>query len=95
MTDSLIKRVEIIVTGIVHGVFFRASTRNYAIKLNLVGTVRNLSDGTVEIIAEGKEERLFSLIRYAKRGPSSAIVYDVDVKWEEPEDKFNGFKITY
>ncbi len=95
MTDSSIKRVEIIVTGIVQGVFFRASTRDYAIKLNVVGTVRNLRDGTVEIIAEGKEEKLLSLIGYAKRGPSSAKVYSINVKWKESEGKLNGFKLIY
>ena len=95
MTDSSIKRVEIIVTGIVQGVFFRASTRDYAIKLNVVGTVRNLRDGTVEIIAEGKEEKLFSLIGYAKRGPPSAKVYNIDVKWKESEGKLIGFKLIY
>ena len=95
MTDNPIKRVEIIVTGIVQGVFFRASTRDYAIRLNLVGTVRNLRDGTVEIIAEGKEEKLFNLIGYAKRGPPSAKVFNIDVKWKESEGKLYGFKLIY
>ncbi|MHA1346963.1 MAG: acylphosphatase [Candidatus Heimdallarchaeaceae archaeon] len=95
MTDNSIKRVEIIVSGIVHGVFFRVSTREYATKLNLKGTVRNLRDGTVEIIAEGKEEILFKLIGYAKKGPSSAKVYNIDVKWNEPEGKLIGFRIIY
>ena len=95
MTDNQIKRVEIIVTGIVQGVFFRASTRDFASKLNLAGTVRNLRDGTVEVIAEGKEEKLFSLIGYTKRGPPSAEVYNVDVKWKEAEGKLSGFKLIY
>ena len=95
MTDNSIKRVEIIVTGIVQGVFFRTSTRDYAKKLNLVGTVRNLRDGTVEIIAEGNEEKLFTLIGYAKRGPPSAKVYNIDIKWKEAEGKLNVFKLIY
>ena len=95
MTDNSIKRVEIIVTGMVQGVFFRASTRDYAIRSNLVGTVRNLRDGTVEIIAEGKEEKLFNLIGYTKKGPPSAKVYNIDVKWKEAEGKLKGFKLIY
>ena len=95
MTNSAIKRVEIIVRGIVQGVFFRTSTRDFAAKLNIMGTVRNLRDGAVEIIAEGKEEKLFELIGYAKRGPPSAKVYDVDVSWKAPLGKLNGFKVTY
>ena len=95
MNDSTIKRVEIIVTGMVQGVFFRATTRDFAKKLALNGIVRNLRDGTVEIIAEGSEEVLNRLIEYAKRGPPSAKVYNIDVKWLEPEGKFRGFKVTY
>ena len=95
MADNSIKRVEIIVTGMVQGVFFRTSTRDYANKLNVVGTVRNLRDGTVEIIAEGKEEKLINLIGYAKRGPPSSKVYNVEVNWKVPQGKLNGFKVTY
>ena len=55
------KSIRLYITGTVQGVFFRASTRDYATRLNLVGTVRNLRDGTVEIIAEGVN-RLIKLI---------------------------------
>ena len=47
------KRIEIKVLGMVQGVFFRATTRDVAGKLGLKGTVRNMRDGSVEIIAEG------------------------------------------
>ncbi len=82
------KRIEIIVFGMVQGVFFRATTRDVARKLGLKGTVRNMRDGSVEIIAEGSEERLNRLISFAKQGPSSAKVYDIQVKWEKIEEIF-------
>ncbi len=47
------KRIEIKVLGMVQGVFFRSTTRDKAKKLGLKGTVRNMRDGSVEIIAEG------------------------------------------
>ncbi len=89
------KRIEIIVFGMVQGVFFRATTRDVARKLGLKGTVRNMRDGSVEIIAEGSEERLNRLISFAKQGPSSAKVYDIQVKWEKTRGDLSYFKVTY
>ena len=89
------KRVIIRVYGIVQGVFFRANTRDFAQKLGLKGTVRNVLDGSVEIIAEGDEELLNRLISYAKTGPPSAKVYNIDVDWDEPKNDLPYFKITY
>ena len=89
------KRVTIQVYGIVQGVFFRANTRDFAQKLGLRGTVRNVRDGSVEIIAEGKEEDLIQLIGFAKVGPPSAKVYNIDVNWENPKGDLPSFRITY
>lgn len=89
------RRVEIQVFGIVQGVFFRADTRDYARKLGIKGTVRNLHDGSVEIIAEGKEEKLIEMIAFAKNGPPSAKVYNIDVKWENAKGDFSSFSIVY
>ena len=93
--DKEVRRVEIIVYGIVQGVFFRATTRDVAVKLGLRGTVRNLRDGSVEIIAEGYKEDLNTLISFAKEGPPSAKVYDIDIIWKDPQENLPFFKITY
>jgi len=93
--DKEIKRVEIIVYGMVQGVFFRAKTRDVAMQLGLRGTVRNMYDGSVEIIAEGYEEELNALISFAKKGPPSARVYDIDIVWKDPQEDLPYFKITY
>ena len=93
--DKEIRRVEIIVYGLVQGVFFRATTRDVAAKLGLRGTVRNLHDGSVEIIAEGYNNDLNTLISFAKKGPPSAKVYDIDIVWKDPQENLPFFKITY
>jgi len=93
--DNGKKRVEIKVYGIVQGVFFRANTRDVAVNLGLRGIVRNLQDGSVEIIAEGNEEDLITLISFAKKGPPSAKVYDIEIVWKEPQENLPFFKITY
>lgn len=61
-----------IVKGAVQGIGFRALTRYHALNLGLRGTVCNLSDGTVEIYAQGSKQDLEMLIQKLKeeRGPS-------------------------
>ena len=80
----------IIVHGNVHGVCFRASTQTKALDFNLTGWVRNLSNGTVEVHAEGSRDSLDKLIKWCQKGPSSANVSRCDLDWIAPQrmDKF-------
>ncbi|MHA2357460.1 MAG: acylphosphatase [Candidatus Heimdallarchaeaceae archaeon] len=89
------RRIVIRVYGIVQGVFFRANTRDFAQKLGLRGTVRNVHDGSVEIVAEGKEEVLNRLISFAKKGPPSAKVYNIELEWKDPKNDLPFFRIIY
>jgi acylphosphatase len=89
------KRVIIRVYGMVQGVFFRASTRDFAQQFDLMGTVRNVRDGSVEIIAEGSEEDLSKLISFAQEGPPSAKVTSVDVSWEDSKDDLPYFRVIF
>ena len=73
------------VTGVVQGVFFRASTRDKAQSLGIRGWVRNESDGSVLIRAEGEAGALQELIDWCRHGPSQAKVSDVSVESEEEE----------
>ena len=87
------KQVHCIVRGRVQGVFFRAASQREARRLGLTGQVRNLSDGSVEIIAEGEDDRLKELIQWAQRGPSSARVDRVDARWRGYTGDFTDFRI--
>lgn len=89
------KRVIILVSGIVQGVFFRSNTQEKAKELNLTGFVRNEPDGRVKIVAEGEEENLEKLIEWAKRGPLLARVNNIEVKYEEAKGEFEDFEIMY
>ncbi len=88
-------RLEAIVHGIVQGVNFRYYTRREAAQLGVVGYVRNRWDGTVEVVAEGDREKLEQLLRWLHRGPRSAVVEKVDVRWTEPMGKFTRFEVRY
>jgi len=66
-----------LVSGKVQGVFFRASARNEAVRLGLHGHARNLSDGSVEVVATGSDEALRELEQWLRKGPPAACVDEV------------------
>ncbi len=72
------KAYKIKVTGRVQGVGFRYYTRQEAVKLKLVGSVTNLSDGSVEIIVQGPEPVVNAFIDWCRTGPSAALVERLD-----------------
>lgn len=89
------KRLEAVVHGMVQGVSFRWHTRRIARQLNLRGYVRNQYDRTVEVVAEGPERALLELLAFLKRGPSSAVVERVDVKWLPYSGQFHDFEVRF
>jgi acylphosphatase len=88
-------RAHVFVSGIVQGVFFRAETHDLANRLGLVGWVRNLQDGRVEVLIEGEKEAVEQAVDFCKRGPRRASVQSFDVKWEDWKGEFQDFKIIY
>jgi acylphosphatase len=73
------RRVHAIVTGRVQGVSYRASTADEASGLGLVGWVRNLPDGSVELEAEGAPDAVAALLAWCAKGPPAARVGNVAV----------------
>jgi acylphosphatase len=66
--------VRFVVSGRVQGVFFRASTREEALRLGLTGHARNLPNGSVEVVACGDDAALAELERWLALGPPLAQV---------------------
>jgi len=66
------------VSGRVQGVFFRASTRNIALELNLAGHAINMRNGDVEVIACGAENAIDQLLEWLRHGPPLATVASVE-----------------
>ncbi|OPY10587.1 MAG: Acylphosphatase [Syntrophaceae bacterium PtaB.Bin038] len=89
------KRVRVIVAGAVQGVFFRARTRNEAIRNSVRGWVRNLPDGRVEAVFEGQPEDVDRLVEWCRIGPSHAFVDHVEVTEEAYTGAFRDFSIRY
>lgn len=86
-------RVHLIVSGVVQGVGFRYHTRQEATQYGLTGYVRNLPDGTVEVVAEGEPAGINQLLDWAKRGPAAAQVKSVDITYHSPNGEFRDFSI--
>ncbi|MEW9515973.1 acylphosphatase [Streptomyces tubercidicus] len=85
-------RRRMVVSGDVHGVFFRDTCRRTADELGVSGWVRNLADGTVEAVCEGEPESVQELVDWAHEGPPLATVDAVSVREEKPEG-LTGFEI--
>ncbi|MDX1404392.1 MAG: acylphosphatase [Woeseiaceae bacterium] len=79
---------QFIISGRVQGVFFRASTRDVALRLNLRGHAVNKPDGTVEVLACGEATALDELEQWLHEGPAHATVSAVearDVSCKQPD----------
>jgi acylphosphatase len=87
------KRIQMIVTGRVQGVYFRASAQREARLLGVTGYVRNRPDGSVEIIAEGEEDLVKALLLWTQKGPSTARVDKVETRWRSYTGEFSDFRI--
>ena len=85
------KQAHLLIAGRVQGVFFRASVSSIARGLQINGFVRNLADGSVELVGEGEEEALNRLIDWCRKGPPGAYVDQVETQWGEPTNKFSSF----
>lgn len=88
-------RAHVFVEGRVQGVFFRAYTREEAVKYAVSGWVRNTDAGTVEAVFEGSREDVQALINWCHTGPPYASVVNVRVTWEPYAGDFSDFSIVY
>lgn len=87
--------LKIIVRGEIQDVGFRYSIKAKALELGITGYVKNISDGSVEIVAQGEETKLNELISWAKTGPRFSRVDKVEISWSKPEEQFLDFEIRY
>jgi acylphosphatase len=78
------RRVAVVVSGRVQGVFFRASCAREASERGLGGWVRNRPDGTLEAVFEGSPEAVAEMVEWCRVGPPGAIVTLVDVREGTP-----------
>ncbi len=86
-------RLHALVDGSVQGVGFRAFVIDHATALGLQGWVRNLSDGRVEVVAEGPQDALEKLLERLRLGPRSAFVTEVEKEWLPATGEYKNFNV--
>lgn len=87
------KRYHLIISGRVQGVSYRMSAWEQARRRSLSGWVRNRDDGRVEMLIEGEESSLDSMLDWARKGPRFAHVSAVDITRGDASGEFSDFEI--
>ena len=82
--SDLIRR-RLVVGGRVQGVGYRISCARSAESAGVRGSVRNLPDGRVEVVLEGRPEAVGHVEAWCGRGPRMAVVKSVDTTEEPPQ----------
>lgn len=83
------------VTGLVQGVAYRTYVQESATTLGLVGYVKNLPDGTVQVVAQGEPEILKSFVEYLHEGSLLSVVEGVAVDWGSVSKTFSEFSLLH
>jgi acylphosphatase len=87
------RKVKILVSGRVQGVYFRMFTQRKANQLGINGSVRNLPDGRVEAIGEAENAVLEQFIEWCRKGPVTARVDQVEITELEHDEELTSFEI--
>lgn len=89
------RQVHVFYSGRVQGVGFRITAEEVASALSVLGWVRNLPDGRVELVAEAEEQTLERLIEMIRTGPMKNFIHQVDVSWSPASETLGDFRIRY
>lgn len=89
------EEIRCIVSGRVQMVMYRDFAQRKARSLLVVGTVKNLSDGTVEVIAQGTPDQLKQYIEKLNEGSILSRVEGVAVEWRSARPTYDDFTILY
>jgi len=86
--------MQILYSGTVQGVGFRYNVKSVANGFEVTGTVRNLTDGRVELLAEGVKDELEAFRLGIRDSGLDHFIQKEDVMWDEAKNEFRGFEIV-
>ncbi len=89
------KRIHLVYSGRVQGVGFRFTTESIALSLGIVGWVKNLPDGRVEVLGEAEEKTLVRFLEKIRNGPMKPYIRGVKTTWGEPTGEFEDFRVRF
>jgi len=87
------QRVTVLFSGRVQGVGFRVAVRQLACGYEVTGTVRNLPDGRVELIAEGARAEVEAFLTGIDESDLSGYIAKKHETWQTAQGNFRGFTI--
>jgi acylphosphatase len=88
-------KVHVIFKGRVQGVFFRASTKEVAVREGVKGWVQNRPDGSVEAVFEGPEATVMKVVELCRTSFTRARVDSADVQTEQATGAFRKFEVRH
>jgi acylphosphatase len=86
--------MQIYYSGTVQGVGFRYSVKSVANGFEITGTVRNLSDGRVELLAEGAKDELEAFRQGIRDAGLEHFIQKEEITWSDSKNEFRGFEIV-
>ena len=89
------KRVHVFYAGRVQGVGFRVTAEETAHRFGVVGWVKNLRGGRVELVAEAEESTLQQFLDEIQTGAMKNFINQAEVSWSGASDTFDEFEIRY
>ena len=84
----------VIYSGRVQGVGFRYTAKTVATGFEITGTIRNLPDGRVELVAEGRRAELDAFRAALHDAGLAGFIRDEQVMWADAKNEFRGFEIV-
>lgn len=89
------KKARVIVRGQVQGVGYRYFALKTAQKTGISGCVKNMQDGSVELMAEGENGKIEEFIQTLRHKHPWAKIEALEVEWQAYDGEFERFEITY
>jgi acylphosphatase len=86
--------MEVFFSGKVQGVGFRYTTKSVAMGFEITGIVRNLSDGRVQLVAEGERAELETFRAAIRDAGLGNLIRDEQINWSNAQNEFKGFEIV-
>ena len=87
-------RVQVLYSGRVQGVGFRYTVKSLVPGYDVLGIIRNLPDGRVELIVEGKQEELDAFLQAIRDSGLRRNIRDEAIVFGDAQDNFRGFEIV-
>lgn len=87
-------RLQVLYSGRVQGVGFRYNVKSVSRGFEIQGTVRNLADGRVELLAEGARDELAAFAQAIRESGVGALIHKEEPHWLKSEGNFRGFEIV-